>query len=188
MAHDHRARIDRVLSGYFGNDTAIADVLPNHRWVWLTRRDKIAQAVSLSRAVQTGEWTSRDRDSSTKDIEFDYYHVLSRLMMIMINDVAWNAYFEAYNIHPYLLFYEEVFSDTQLHLRRLIEYLDDGALCLNGVIDTTATFSVQSDAVNTEWGERFRWYLTSVGGIDMNAEFGLAHQKWNRFFLEDGWR
>ncbi len=101
MAHDHRARVDRILSQSLKNYHTIGDLLPDHRWIWLIRRDKIAQAVSLTRAEQSGVWLARSGAAPRPpEPAFDYHHILSRLMIVCVCDIAWQTYFETNDIKP----------------------------------------------------------------------------------------
>ena len=78
MAHNHRARVDGVLRRTIDGYRTLDVLLPKHRWVWLIRRDKIAQAVSLCRAETSGLWATAGPSTSPDPDRFDYYHVLSR--------------------------------------------------------------------------------------------------------------
>jgi trehalose 2-sulfotransferase len=187
MAHDHRGRIEGVLSRTISNYRNLDDFLPNHRWIWLRRCDKIAQAVSLSRAEQSGAWMSGIR-CNNPGVIFDYHHVLSRLMILCVCDAAWEAYFKANDIKPYVVYYETFFSDVPRSLSGLVRHLGGRPCELDPEVDATTTLMIQRDAMSSEWAARFQYYLNKVGDIGMGRELGRAHKRWEEFFFGYGWR
>src|SRR5579884_208874 len=94
MSHDHRAALDEQLRRHVAGYRTLDDVLPNHRWVWLKRRDKILQAISWCRAEQSNEWakTTAGAANVAVDFNYDFFHVLSRVIMISSNEFAWEVY------------------------------------------------------------------------------------------------
>lgn len=190
MACNHRARVDALLRGRVAQYRTIDDFLPNHRWIWLIRRDKIAQAISLCRAEQSGVWAAQAHEmQAAASGEFDFYHIMSRVMMLSLNDLAWKSYFERRTISPYIIYYEEFFDDLSASLWRLIEHLGGRPHHLDSApLEISRTFEVQRDEVSKDWAKRFRDYLDRVGDMDMALEFGGAHQRWSCFFFDYGWR
>ena len=158
MSHNHRARVDGVLRRTIGGYRNLNDLLPDHRWVWLIRRDKIAQAVSLCRAETSGVFATVNQSTSpSPPPSFDYYHVLSRVMMLCANDLAWQTYFDEHEIKPYTILYEDFFSDLGSSLPALVDYL--GGVREHGALTLATGFAVQRDNVSAEWTSRFRHYL-----------------------------
>jgi LPS sulfotransferase NodH len=181
MSHDQRVRVDGVLSQSISGYKTVDNLLPSHCWIWLIRRDKIAQAVSLSRAEQSGIWAGPDKSEPA----FDYHHVLSKLMFLTVCDVAWQTYFQTNVIKPYLVYYEEFFDNLPASLSKLICHVSGGS---PGDIDTKMTLPVQRDGTNAEWVDKFRCYLNRLGDGAVSSDFGSAQARWDRFFLEAGWR
>ena len=193
MAHDHRARIDGVLRRTLQGYKTLDDILPDHRWIWLIRRDKIAQAISLCRAEKTGIWSvpnSHAMSGFQRHEEFDYHYILSRVMMLYACDLAWQTYFSDNDISPYTLYYEDFFDNLPDSLHTLVEQIGGlPAACTETMVpDVTPTLGVQRDTVSAEWTARFRTYLASVGDLNSNLEFGIAGRIWEDFFFNLGWR
>ena len=89
------------------------------KWVWLVRRDKFAQAISLIRAKRTRIWHITNRRISKSlieknDIEVDIadkdiYHLTSYLFFY---DQQWESFFDAHGITPYKLHYEDFVDES----------------------------------------------------------------------------
>lgn len=188
MAHDHRARIDSLLRIEIPNYVTIADVFPDHKWVWLIRRDKIAQAISLCRAEQSGVWAtpSLDLKEGRQLYEFDFYYILSRVMMLSASDIAWATYFDTHKIHPYKIYYEEFFHDIDRQLFDLSAYLGGRpSSCNSSTLHNVPTLCIQRDELSLDWYKRFALMLNRVG--ELGEPSNAIRQNWERFFFGRGW-
>lgn len=107
---------------------AIETALPGVRYILLTRKDKVAQAVSHYRAVMTGEWRrlvdSAPRTSaSDKNLAFNQYGIKKSLKHLENSDAYWEKFFETNRLSPLRLTYEELVADHQGTVRRVFDYL-----------------------------------------------------------------
>jgi trehalose 2-sulfotransferase len=188
MSHDHRAALDEQLSSVIPGYTRIDDLLPNHRWVWLIRKDKILQAISWCRAETTNSWAvSEEQKQKSVEYSYDFLHILSRVMMIHAAELAWEQYFRHHKIDPLIVYYEDFFRDVDQQLRRLIDHLG-GLPPKRAAIDTGATFDIQRNKKSYAIRDHFVADLIRLGSGGMVAELGESYQRWARFLLEFGWR
>lgn len=87
---------------------ALPAKLREARWIFLRRRDKIAQAVSLTRAKQTGQWHFESRDEETRDADYlDFYSQAGCLAFIKRQEESWERFFARENIDPEHVWYED---------------------------------------------------------------------------------
>ncbi|MDR3438375.1 Stf0 family sulfotransferase [Telmatospirillum sp.] len=182
MAHDHRARLDEVLRAAVSGYGGVGDLLPNHKWVWLIRRDKVAQAVSLHIAVETGCWRE-EKGHKRRVCDYDYISILSKMMILSANDIAWETYFNKNNIDPYQVYYEDFFSDSQGETEKLIDHLG-GTMAVSPDMPDLA---IQRDEQNQWFYERFLQDLARVGEESFSRDLGVPYAQWNKFFFERGW-
>jgi LPS sulfotransferase NodH len=188
VSHDHRAALDEQLRAAIAGYTRIDDVLPNHRWVWLIRKDKILQAISWCRAETTNSWASSGHQQQPRgEYNYDFLHILSRVMMIQMAELAWEQYFLRHNIEPLIIFYEDFFRDVNQQLRRLVDYLG-GLPEKRTTIDSGATLDIQRNEKSYALRERFVSDLNRWGSRSMAAELGTPLQRWGQFLFEFGWR
>src|SRR5262249_9553606 len=85
-----------------------AEILPYFRAltvIYVERRDRLAQAVSRVRALQTGQWTSRHPIANKPHYE---RAAIERSIDKLERDIAcWEAFFEQSRVRPIRLAYED---------------------------------------------------------------------------------
>lgn len=188
MSNDHRAALDEKLGTAIPGYSRIDDVLPNHRWVWLIRKDKILQAISWCRAESSNSWALNEgQKQKSADYKYDFLHILSRVMLIYSAELSWEQYFRRYEIQPLIIYYEDFFRDVDQQLRRLVDHLG-GLPPRRTRIDTGTTFDVQRNEKTYATRERFIQDLTRLGANGMTVEMGQSLERWIRFFYDFGWR
>lgn len=78
-------------------------------YIWIRRRDKVRQAISLWRALQTRIWR-RDRpadDGGTPQLQYSFEAIEHLRRRLSIDDEAWSRFFASSRIEPLELSYEE---------------------------------------------------------------------------------
>ena len=91
----------------------LAEQLPDLTYVWLSRRDKVRQAISYYRATESGQWwrTAHDPISPCDETKFDF-DTIERLHTYLVNhDANWRAYFDRLNLDPIIIHYEDLAED-----------------------------------------------------------------------------
>jgi LPS sulfotransferase NodH len=99
-------------------------VFPRPRYVWVTRRDKVRQAVSLWKAIQTEAWRG---DKSQEGHEPVYHEAaLDHLVrMLADHDTHWESFFSRTGIEPLVITYEDDLSEgPEQAVRRVLRHLD----------------------------------------------------------------
>jgi LPS sulfotransferase NodH len=99
------------LPEYQGLELAdlLTELLRDPRYVWMSRRDKVRQAVSLWRALQTRTWRldhpRQDHMAATVQYRFEGIDHLVR--SLTSEDEAWSGYFDAHSIPVIKVHYED---------------------------------------------------------------------------------
>ena len=94
-------------------------------FVHLTRRDKVAQAVSYVKAQQNGLWhvapdgTELERLSPPQELAYDASEIRTCLEEMTAHDHAWEHWFDASEIDPLRITYEEL-SDGPVETLRVM--------------------------------------------------------------------
>ena len=129
------------LPGYEAIPTpdALARLFPNLRYIWLTRQDKVRQAVSYSRALQTKAWWEIDGlidkttcippiidepDAPPKTAKFDAAQIGRLLKLLEAHDAAWEGYFVRGHITPLVVTYEDLSGAYEATIKRICAELE----------------------------------------------------------------
>ena len=119
-------------------------------WIRIQRRDRVAQAVSWARAVQTGHWASTQRAGWPP--VYSRRHIAYRLACIEQDEAHWDRWFDAREEAPLVLHYEDVASDLEGTMKRVLRAL--------GVSDddlrVQPALARQADEISAAWCVRFR--------------------------------
>ena len=143
------------------------DLFPNCKHIFLTRRNKIRQAVSWWKAIKDETWHlekgqehSNPPDFYEKNYDFDAVHHLFR--EASLRECAIQAYFSEYNIIPLTLVYEDFIKDFNGTLKRIIDYLE---IEYDTISYPSFFYSKTANERSEEWVQRFRKELQEKMGI-----------------------
>src|SRR5215831_920271 len=152
----YHLRLRRGLTS--ANDREVVEaVFPTPTFVWMTREDTIAQAVSWWKAMSTGRWTGTQ--AARAGAEYDEDGITGRLRRIEADDRSWRRWFGANEIEPLHVVYEELAADPTGEVRRVLEHIGVDVPPELVVVPRTER---QADAVNAEWIERYRAAAPSI--------------------------
>jgi trehalose 2-sulfotransferase len=153
---DFRVRV-RELAGMEGLtfNLALDRIFPNLSIVFVRRRDKVAQAVSLWRAIQTQKWRQAE-DSRVQDPEAQYdYRAIKHLVEELHRwDARWEDWFHATGRQPVRVIYEEFLEARAATLGRVLDALRIPPRQLTA--DGRGVMRRQADVVSQDWVDRFR--------------------------------
>ena len=130
--------------------------LPNHKHIFMTRRNKVRLAVSWWKAIRTQEWhrlagQSPKSGDLTHAYSFDAIHHLFR--ECSMREAGIQEFFSEGNIVPLTVIYEDFISEYEKTVRKILEFL---ALDITGMELFPPSLTQTADAVSEEWVQRFR--------------------------------
>ena len=105
-------------------DELFEELLPGIQYVWISRRDQEAQAVSLSIAQQTGLWTSKHSAKDEFEPTFDYYQIHDLFKLLEYQQQRWQKYFDDHDIQPLRITYEDYIQDRKATVKEILDYLN----------------------------------------------------------------
>ncbi len=108
------------------DDSLVLDTFPGMKFIWITRRDKVRQGVSWAKAMQGVPWTwDEDRPFvSEAELVFDFDAIDQFIEETVIHEAAWQAFFSAHAIEPFVVVYEDFVQAYEVTLRALLAFLD----------------------------------------------------------------
>ena len=130
---------------------AIPEYFPDAKYIYLSRKDRIAQGVSFEIAHQTRQWHA---SSTSQDAVFDETKLMNSIGVVTGIADAWEEYFSANNIEPYRTDYESLTADPHpicMEICRLVGVETDHVFRI-----ADADFKKQSNAVNEDWIRRMK--------------------------------
>lgn len=133
---------------------------PDLRYVQITRRDKVRQAVSLWKAVQTQAWRAGAGGGERVEPVFSFRAINFLVRQLTAHDASWDAYFLGLGARPLKVTYEELAEAPEPVIARVLEHLDNPVpddLRLDG-----PSLTVQADERSEEWIRRFEEHLHAL--------------------------
>jgi LPS sulfotransferase NodH len=137
-------------------DARLQSVFPGLRYVWITRRDKLRQAISRLRADQTARWWRHqgDLDLPVPEPRFNRKEIERRLEEIRIQETEWQTFFDASGTEPVVVVYEDLVGNYEATAKRVAREL--GIVVPRKVWFGERQLLSQSDAKTDQWVERFK--------------------------------
>jgi LPS sulfotransferase NodH len=177
----------KLMWGYFGEfvsllrnvpayrDVPLAElmptVFPDLTFVRVVRANKVRQAVSLWKAVQTATWREDQASAKAASVEEDgsppyrsfveahrpqlrfHYKAIDHLLeQLLIEEASWDAFFEHSGIKPILVLYENFAADYETSTLNLLDRLD---LTCSEDFEFEPRMKKQSDKINDDWTKRY---------------------------------
>ncbi|MDQ2742055.1 MAG: Stf0 sulfotransferase family protein [Chloroflexota bacterium] len=99
----------------------VAATLADPTYVYLTRQDRLRQAISLVRALQTSQWRSMDAAACAP--RYDAHAIAREVQSLEQDEGNWEEFFDRNRVTPYRLTYEEVTGRPQGTVAALLSYL-----------------------------------------------------------------
>lgn len=143
-------------------------------FIFVTRSDRLRQAVSFSRATQSHAWTIfHDRKGNEK---YDFERICRCYFSIGQSYEFWKSYLAVQNL-PYLHFsYEDLLPNPRPFVDAVANHAG-----VTTVPDYKTNLKVQSDAATDEWCERFSKEVKQRGFIDTTAPSNRPIRKLSNF-------
>ncbi|MGB8407086.1 MAG: Stf0 family sulfotransferase [Mycobacterium sp.] len=108
----------------------VSAMFPDAKYVWLRRRDKVRQAISLYVASQTNQWWSiadpahQAVPDESGDVQFDPAAIAEHERLLERNDDGWQRFFETSGIDPLVIDYEDFASNYSPTIANTLKWLE----------------------------------------------------------------
>jgi trehalose 2-sulfotransferase len=144
----------RRLDGLAGADLAgvLGALLGDARCVFVTRADKVAQAVSLWRAIQTQRWRAEDAGPAPREQASYSFAAIDHLVaQLQRDEFAWRRWLRARRPRPLHVPYERLSADPRATVADVLRFL---GLPADDV--PAPALRHQRDARSRAWAQRYR--------------------------------
>lgn len=141
-----------------GVSDLLSSVFPNLHYIWVRRQDKLRQAVSLWKAIQTWTWKAGEPPEGKfshlqKEPRFHYEAIGYLLQQLAAHEAAWQKYFEANGIEPFTIVYEEWIPNYEVTARSFLRYCQIHIPA--DLVIAVPDMQRQADALSEEWVRRY---------------------------------
>jgi trehalose 2-sulfotransferase len=149
-----RLRETRAFGGTDASDLdLLRDAFPRLQFVHIVRRNKLRQALSKARAVQTNLWKVQTGKSARGEAQFDANLIEQCLSESEQQEKIWDRFFQRIGIEPFHVEYEKLCANYEETIRGVLDFLKI-SLPRRARIGPPLTIK-QSDEISHAWEERF---------------------------------
>jgi LPS sulfotransferase NodH len=137
-------------------------VFPGLHYLQITREDKVRQAVSLWKAVQTQAWRREGGSDAGPALapEFSFRAINYLVRLLTAHDASWDAYFLGLGREPLKITYEELAAAPAPVVARVLEHLEIDVP--EGLSFDAPRLEVQADALSEDWVRRVHEHLAAL--------------------------
>jgi LPS sulfotransferase NodH len=151
------AKLRLIQGNGLSDPELLRRTVPDLRYIFLTRRNKIRQAVSYDRAIRSGVWWSIsanvDEQTSVPAPPFVFETIDDWVTRLTEFELNWRRHFRCLGIEPYEVAYEDLAEAHESTVHAVLCYL---GLPTEGHKVATPRLRKQADAVTEEWVERYQ--------------------------------
>jgi trehalose 2-sulfotransferase len=157
--------LDRIFPRLSADACRLEHAFGKILYIHLTRADKVAQAVSLVRAQQSGLWhlapdgTEIERLSAPRDPHYDFDKIRKEVCALETQDAGWNDWFERQEITPMRVQYEALAAEPAKVLIDICNALGTEAPEARSIRPAVAKLS---DELSLGWIRRYRADIASM--------------------------
>ncbi len=150
-----------------GSAQLLTRLFPRAKYVWLTRCDKVRQAISFLIASSTDEWwaidgvTADKREDTTADPSFDPHAIERMERAFAENDLRWQTFFKDNDITPLVVHYEDLVADYAGTILRTLQWL--GVRNAKSVNVPPTRLKRQANGRNEAWHKRYAAFREQHG-------------------------
>ncbi|NDV62227.1 hypothetical protein G0Q06_07190 [Puniceicoccales bacterium CK1056] len=134
----------------------LCHIFPNPAFIRVSRENKVAQAISLHKARQTGQWVKRRGEELRPAINpvYSFLGILDAFEERRRSEKLWEEFFESHPADVFEMSYEELIADKEGMLERIFNW---AGLKFSPVAKSEASsgFQPMRSSINDDWIKRF---------------------------------
>lgn len=134
----------------------------NWKFIFLRRRNVVRQAISMSVATATDQWTGKmPAKGEIRMSDYCFEKLCTNIESICVQNDKWERAFGFLGIEPYRLFYEDFISDLVQQTELIAKFLGVDVGAFPNAQQHVPWLESQSTDLNVEWERRFRQEFTA---------------------------
>jgi LPS sulfotransferase NodH len=129
----------------------IPAVFTNNRFIFIRRRDLLAQAISLADAQRSGAWKGAPNpDDQARDINVK--ELVLKTSGLATSNALFDAFFALNDVHPFTIYYEDLVADPEGTIASISAWLERPRLRFAA---ENVTVSKHDERRKSEWRKTF---------------------------------
>jgi LPS sulfotransferase NodH len=129
----------------------LATVFPGVKYIWLTRRNKIRQAVSYVRAWQSQAWAWHDEQVA--EPRYDFQLLDAVFDKLVFQEAGWQDFFSTNEIWPLTVVYEDFVGHAEETTHKVMDFLEVPRPAQLNRLEVQPVR--QTDGLTEDWVARF---------------------------------
>ncbi len=132
----------------------LAGVFPEVKLIFIRREDRLKQAISLFKSIQSNVWhNNRDFIVEEKALRFDYFEIKALMRNLEKQELNWKSFLNNGNFDFYEITYEELIAGYEKTLTEILDFL--GLPCKNIPPLDELGFIPTRTEINSQWETQF---------------------------------
>lgn len=157
----------------------LKEIFPDLKFIFISRRSKVRQAISLARSVKTKQWNKYQDSQNPRKVSFNRYGNTSNsqknpypyispgalevyLSHIEKDESAWFEFFRNNNIEPQIIIYEELAQNKQKNIVAFLKFLEipvPESINLDSFLKKQADFYTELLVIQYRIYQVFKWLI-----------------------------
>lgn len=147
-----------------GDGSLLGNAFPELSYVFISRSDKVRQAVSLWRALQSWVWRKSagsppEEPTPQRQVVYSFDAIDHLLEQLRRQEDAWRGFFFRIGQRPLALYYEDLATDPDAAVTRVLDKLglqrEHAADGVNPVAPAPRAIGRQSDEISESWVQSY---------------------------------
>jgi LPS sulfotransferase NodH len=159
----------RDIPGYHDLPTPslLSTLFPNLHYIFVTRRDKIGQAISLWKGLQTWVWRAEDTTDGGKrtpqELTFHFGAIDRLVQQLEQNEQDWQRFFADHHIQPFTIVFEDFVMTQEETVRNVLQFLH--IPIPPEIIFAPPRMQRQADELSAEWTRQYHTYKHNTNPV-----------------------
>ncbi|HEX8208515.1 MAG TPA: Stf0 family sulfotransferase [Solirubrobacteraceae bacterium] len=152
--HDLAGRLRELRSADAQTDVAVfRDAFPRARFVRIVRTQKIEQAVSLWKAIQTQHWRAgANQERTRREPVYHEWAIATLARQLFDHERRWTEFFDQLGAEPLTISYDDIVGDLRGTVVAVLEHL---GVAVPEALEVRPLLRRQADERSQEWVRRF---------------------------------
>jgi LPS sulfotransferase NodH len=150
--HEFLERLRAAFPGNHDDKSLLSSIFPRLKYLRMVRRNKLRQAISKARAIQSGLWKIQEGNAAHAEPIFDFDLIARCLKETTEDEVVWQRFYDKNGLVPHTVIYEDLCENYDVTIRSTLGFLGVKIPKASQLQPVTVR---QADCLSEEWEKQF---------------------------------